>query len=59
MIPKPTTYEVYVAIEALHSALKAAYGEDFAYQVCGNGYILGASCLVTGYIKPLNGGTTV
>ena len=56
--PKPTTYEVYTAIETLYSALEAAYGEDFSYQVYGNGCILGASCFATGYVKPLNGGKT-
>ena len=49
----PTTAAVKTAIEKLHELLYAYYGEDFAYQVCAKGSLLGSSCLTTGYVRPV------
>jgi hypothetical protein len=52
--PKTVSVSVELAykIDQLNEALKAEFGCDYSYTICGKGVILGASNMVNGHVKP-------
>lgn len=46
------TVETAKLIEKLHEALKAEFGDDFAYSIMGCGYKVAASNYEDGFIQP-------